>query len=257
MGYLGDYHTHTIYSHGRGTVEENVKQAIKMGLKEIAITDHGFRHMMYNVARSQFLPLMDDVKEAREKYPEITIYLGLETNLVSRKGTVDLVDSDMPLLDIIVCGYHKFVRSDSLVDYWKMFMPNMIASITKAPDIRLKNRNTDAYIRAIERYDIDIISHMNNVFPSHSVEVARACKAYGTYVELNGKGNYITDDEIETMIEDGVDFICNSDAHSAKRVGEISKPLEIVERLHIPAERIANLDKLPRFRSRIKKGLYD
>jgi pyruvate kinase len=58
-------------------------------------------------------------------------------------------------------------------------------------------------------------------------------------------------------IENDVDFICNSDAHSVDRIGEISKPLSIVERMHIPSERIANLDKLPRFRSRIKKGLYD
>lgn len=257
MAYLGDYHTHTIYSHGKGTVEENVRQAIKMGLKEIAITDHGFRHMMYNVSRAQFVSLIEDVKEARIKYPEIKIYLGLETNLVSRKGTVDLVDSDLPMLDLIVCGYHKFVRSDSLVDYWKIFMPNMICSITKAPDIRLKNRNTDAYLRAIERYDIDIVSHINNGIFAHAVEVARACKAYGTYVELNGKGNYMTDKEIETMLADDVDFICNSDAHSVDRIGEISKPLSIIERLHIPPERIANLDKLPRFRSRIKRGLYD
>ena len=75
MAYLGDYHTHTIYSHGKGTVEENVRQAIKMGLKEIAITDHGFRHMMYNVSRAQFVSLIEDVKEARIKYPEIKIYL--------------------------------------------------------------------------------------------------------------------------------------------------------------------------------------
>lgn len=43
MEILGDYHTHTVFSHGHGSIEDNVKAAIKMGLKEIAITDHGFR----------------------------------------------------------------------------------------------------------------------------------------------------------------------------------------------------------------------
>ena len=51
MSFWGDYHTHTIYSHGKGTIEENVVRALKSGLKEIAITDHGFRHMTYNVRR--------------------------------------------------------------------------------------------------------------------------------------------------------------------------------------------------------------
>jgi putative hydrolase len=112
-------------------------------------------------------------------------------------------------------------------------------------------------LRAIERYDIDILSHPNNGIRTHVLEIAKACKYYGTYVELNGKGNHMTDTEIEKMIEMGVDFIIDSDAHSPDRVGEISKPQAIVDRLHIPEERLANWDKLPRFRSRIKKGLYE
>ena len=40
-----DYHTHTPYSHGKNTVEENVARAKEIGLKQIAITDHGFSHV--------------------------------------------------------------------------------------------------------------------------------------------------------------------------------------------------------------------
>ena len=55
MAYLGDYHTHTVYSkkkwlpykHGKNTLEENVERASELGLKEIAITDHGFSHKTY------------------------------------------------------------------------------------------------------------------------------------------------------------------------------------------------------------------
>ena len=43
MKILDDYHTHTKYSHGVGTIEDNVKSAIKKNLKTIAITDHGPR----------------------------------------------------------------------------------------------------------------------------------------------------------------------------------------------------------------------
>ena len=33
MQILADYHTHTKYSHGKGTIEENVLEAISKGIK--------------------------------------------------------------------------------------------------------------------------------------------------------------------------------------------------------------------------------
>ena len=32
---LYDYHTHTVFSHGKGSIEDNVLSARKLGLKEI------------------------------------------------------------------------------------------------------------------------------------------------------------------------------------------------------------------------------
>lgn len=54
MNLYGDYHTHTIYSHGSGTIEDNVKAAINKGLKEIAICDHGPGHYLYGVKKKTY-----------------------------------------------------------------------------------------------------------------------------------------------------------------------------------------------------------
>ena len=40
MNIISDLHTHTFYSHGTGSVRENVIAAIKHGLKRVAITEH-------------------------------------------------------------------------------------------------------------------------------------------------------------------------------------------------------------------------
>ena len=48
MDFYGDYHTHSPFSHGKATIAENAAEAAAKGFKEIAVTDHGFRHVMYN-----------------------------------------------------------------------------------------------------------------------------------------------------------------------------------------------------------------
>ncbi|HOR86487.1 MAG TPA: PHP domain-containing protein, partial [Bacillota bacterium] len=49
MKLYADYHTHTIYSHGTGSIMDNVTAAKNKGLTEIAVTDHGIRHFAYGV----------------------------------------------------------------------------------------------------------------------------------------------------------------------------------------------------------------
>lgn len=254
MAFWGDYHTHTIYSHGKGTVEENVLQAIKIGLKEIAITDHGFKHLTYNVRRMDWPYIIADVNKMRIKYPQINLFLGLETNFNSMSGNVDILPSDMRFLDIVVCGYHKYVQPDKFIDAFGFFWPNFFLDTFRTSNKKVTTRNTDAYIRALEKYDLDIISHINYGITVDVLEVAKACIHYGTYVELNGKRINMTDAEIEKVAEIGGQFICDSDAHSVNRIGDFSAGEAVIERLHLPYDQIANWEKIPKFRSRqIKK----
>ena len=253
MAFWGDYHTHTIYSHGKGTVEENVLQAIKLGLKEIAITDHGFKHMTYNVRRMDWPFIMNDVQTMRKKYPMIQIYLGLETNFNSLGGNIDILPTDMPNLDIVVCGYHKYVKPDRLRDFFGFFLPNFALDTLHLCNRTMVKRNTDAYIKALEKYDIDIISHMNYGITVDPVAVAEACNHFGTYVELNGKRINLTDRELEKLTAMGTQFLCDSDAHSVKRIGDFSAGQRVIDRLGIPYAQIANWERLPTLRSRKNK----
>ena len=56
-----DYHTHTVYSHGTGSIMDNVMAARKKGLTEIAITDHGISHFAYGVRLKDIAFIIDSV----------------------------------------------------------------------------------------------------------------------------------------------------------------------------------------------------
>jgi len=244
MTIYGDYHTHTVFSHGKGSMEDNVLSAISCGLKEIAITDHGFNHAVYNVRRKDYRFMMEERDRLREKYPQIKILLGLETNLLNFDGHIDVTDEDLENMDIFICGYHKLVRS-SFSDLFSFKIPNLVSKYSA----KRKVKNTDAFIKAIQKYDIDIISHPKygiDVFPE---KIAEAAASKGTFIELNGKKVSMTDEEIALCVKTGVNFIIDSDAHHPNRVGEVSVPMEVVLRTGIPFEKIANISKRPIFLS--------
>lgn len=80
-----DYHTHTIFSHGKGNIEDNVVSAIEKGLRGIAITDHGPGHLTYGMRKEDVPVMREIVNIMKEKYKEIEIYLGVEANVVNTK----------------------------------------------------------------------------------------------------------------------------------------------------------------------------
>lgn len=252
MKFLGDYHTHTTYSHGKGSIEDNVKQADKIGLQQVAITDHGYRHLVYNVRRFDFKYMRRDIAEIADKY-KTTVFLGLETNLQSNDGDVDIKDSDIENLDIILLGYHRLIHPASIKAFFSFYLDNKRPRHKKS-DLR-KGLNTEAYIKAINRFPIDAIVHPNHGAIIDVVTLAKECTKLGVFMELNGKRISMTDDEILAMAETGVGIIANSDAHIPDRVGDMSMPLNCINRLNLNSSQIVNLDKIPSFRSRKLKGL--
>lgn len=259
MAFWGDYHTHTTYSHGKGTVEDNVLAAIALGLKAIGITDHGFHHMTYNVRRMDWPYIIADVEQMRKKYPMIDIRLGLETNFIARDGHIDIMPSDMRYLDMLICGYHKFVKPYKLGDVFNFWIPNFVLSTFHKSNKKRTAKNTDTFIKAIEKYDIDIVSHPGLDAKVDIRELAKAAVHYGTYLELNCKSKHkgvfsMTDAEIEAALEEGANFVVDSDAHSPAAVGKLDAAVALIERIKIPYERIANWEAIPSFRSRRSVG---
>ena len=94
-----DYHTHTPYSHGKNTVEENVARAKELGLKHIGFSDHGYTHIAFGIRRKEIEDYKAECKNAQEKYG-IDVLVGLEANIRGVEGKSDLKEKDFEDFDI-------------------------------------------------------------------------------------------------------------------------------------------------------------
>ena len=246
MALVSDYHTHTKYSrnnHGKGTVEENVRVAYEKGLRQIAITEHGFNQKMFGIRRSDLPQLKKDIEDATECYP-IEVLLGVEANIISSQGDLDVSNEDYENLDIVLCGFHRLVKSVSSKEQRRFVLKNIMCELLHHTSKKQRERNTNAYINAMRKYDIDVLTHLNHVCKVDIEKVARVAKETNTYIELNGKRLGMSDAEILKCYEIGCKFVVNSDAHSPARVGDCHLGLEAALRLRIPDSAIANYNNV-------------
>ena len=260
MNFFGDYHTHTIFSkkpyvpwyHAKGSIEDNIMHAKKIGLKEIAITDHGFNHGLFGCSRKKLKCTKEEILRLEQKY-DIKVYFGVEANFLGVDGTIDVADSDREYLDIVLCGFHKPAKPKTFKDMFNIFFKNFFAKYFGTTK-KMYARNTTMVLNALDKNNIDVLTHLNSKMKCDVVKIAKKAAEKGTLIELNERHCDFSKEEVEGMLKVGVNFIVNSDAHKPEKIGTFSKVEKIIKDYNIPQERIANLDKLPNFLSlKIKK----
>ena len=256
MALLADYHIHSNYSrhhHGKSSIEDIVRSAYEKGLAQIAITDHGFNQKMFGVRRKDIPNVRREIEEAKELYP-IDVLLGVEANIISSNGDIDIVPEDYNDLDIVLCGFHRLVKSTSAKEQCNFVLRNIMCEFFHHTSKKQIEKNTNAYINAMRKYNIDIITHLNHVCKVDVAKVARVAKETNTLIELNGKRLGMSDAEILKCYELGCKFVVDSDAHHSSRVGDCHLGLEAVLRLRIPDSAVVNYNQLPVFKKeKLKK----
>ena len=68
MKLFADYHTHTVFSHGKGSVEDNVKAAIDARLETVGITDHSIGHVLYGIKKRNLDNYISEIERVKKKF---------------------------------------------------------------------------------------------------------------------------------------------------------------------------------------------
>ena len=244
FGITGDYHTHTIYSkmgpylHGKGKVIENAAAAVRAGLRELAITDHGPTDF-YGLSLKKIPDMRRDIEEASAEYPELRIFLGVEADITDSPNGLDVSPDDFALFDFVNAGYH-YVPNCHMIRNWIAFHLPYPASGKE----KLRRGNTERIVKALKSNNIRILTHPGDKAYIDEHAVAKACEETGTLVEINARHRHPDVEDLKIYASYDVSFIISSDAHTPDKVGRYVRSMKLAMDAGITEDRIVNIERV-------------
>lgn len=237
MNYLFDYHIHSNFStDGNDSVFEICKKAIKMGLKEIAITDH-FEPTLNNSDYPEYKPYdyWLDIALANEYYKkELKVKLGVELGQPHLfMDTSSALVKQIPY-DYVIGSAHKFPdgKDCSEIDYTDYQIDDICEMYLKQLKQLAKDADFDCigHLDLIKRYCTNIYGNRVTLAIKKELltEAFKILISRGKGIEINTSG--IRQAPKETM--PGIDVLkiykeaggeiltLGSDSHFAKDVGK-------------------------------------
>ena len=202
-----DFHIHSVNSgHAYANYYQIVEYARKNNMKMIAITDHG-PSMNGTLGWLHFV-----MGHRQPKFDDIKVLWGVELNVIDSEGIVDLPDKILKKLDIVILGFHK----------------------GDCPYVDLGyEKNTEAFLKALENPYIQIISHpTNHQFHCDWRKIAEVALEKGILLEFNLSWfrKFLSNEEkknefkelVQMVRSKGAKMIVNGDSHFLHEIGDDS-----------------------------------
>ena len=233
----GDYHTHTVFSHGKGTIRENVLHARQLGLKAIAITDHGPGHNEHGMKRESVPEMRRIVTELNNEFDDIKVYLGVEANINNLGNGLDIRPDEFSQYDFVIAGYHYGVDDAYCLENFRTYSKGI-----RSKDLIMKN--TQMVLNALYENDLKILTHPGDKAYFDMHEIAKACADTNTLMEINAQHAHLSVKDIKICAKTDAKFIISSDAHKPEKVGNLRLALLRAKEAHLDLERIVNLARV-------------
>lgn len=238
---IADYHTHTRWSHGKGSIEDNLRAAADCGLEALGIAEHGPSLFFVGVPRWRWPQLEKAIRGHQQAPPRLLF--NIEANVISIQGDLDVPPSVENKLDMLLVGLHPRVLPRGMDAFWAFYGLRWLALLSRRHRHLLYDTFTQALVNCVQRHRVDVLVHPGYGLPIDSRELARACARRGTRLEINCKHTEVCAPDIKraSAIRE-VEFVIGSDAHEPKDVGRFQKGFELVRSLGLDRERVVNID---------------
>ncbi|MFY9790454.1 MAG: DNA polymerase/3'-5' exonuclease PolX [Candidatus Sulfotelmatobacter sp.] len=201
----GDVHMHTVETDGRNTIEEMAEAAKARGYKYMAITDHSKNLAFANgLDDVRAVAHIQKIREANEKIDGITIFAGIEVDILA-DGDLDLSDDVLAQMDVVIASVHSVFNQEpaKMTERLLKAIGNPNTSIIGHPTGRLQLRR-DAY-----QFEMDAI-----LMAAAKHKVAMELNSYPDRLDLN-------DVHLRQAKQRGVRIVINTDSHHTSHLDKI------------------------------------
>jgi putative hydrolase len=222
--YMGDIHSHTDWSDGRATMLEMAQGAQALGYNYLGITDHSPRiTVVHGLDAERLVAQSHEMAEVQKQVDGLTLLQGIEVDILE-DGTLDLPDTVLEILDVVIASPHVKLRQD----------PSAM---------------TERMMRAVSHPHVDVIGHPTGRRPGSREGATYDFEAVFKQAAQNGVALEIDCDparmdlspEMARMAyELGCNFVVDADAHAPAEFAYVPMALWMARRAAIPKERILN-----------------
>ncbi|MEX0751803.1 MAG: DNA polymerase/3'-5' exonuclease PolX [Xanthobacteraceae bacterium] len=233
----GDLHVHSDWTDGTTTIAAMAAGAQARGYEYMALTDHSRRvAMAHGLDPARLSRQSREVDRLNEKLHGFTILKGIEVDIL-KDGRLDLPDSSLSQLDIVVAAVHSHfdLPRQAQTERIVRAMENRHVSIIAHPTGRL--------IGEREPYDVDMD------------QIISAARDLGCFLEINAEPDRLDLNDIhiyaaKTM---GLKLAISTDAHSVNAFQYMRFGVDQARRGWLTVDDVLNTRSLVQLRKLLKR----
>ena len=233
----GDLHVHSDWTDGTASIEAMAAAAQARGYAYMALTDHSRRvAMAHGLDPTRLSRQIREIDKLNAKLKGFTILKGIEVDIL-KDGRLDLPDSILSRLDVVVASVHSFfdLPREAQTDRVVRALENRHVSILGHPTGRL--------IGEREPYDIDMD------------RVLSVAHDLGCYLEINAEPDRLdlNDIHIHAAKCKGAKVAISTDAHTVNAFQYMRFGIDQARRGWLTADDVINTRSLTELRKLLRR----
>jgi putative hydrolase len=217
-----DLHTHSTFSDGKNTIEENIKAAIQAGVAILGCADHVRKETHW------LAEYVGEIQRLSKKYQgQIMVEANIEAKLLDEFGTLD-IPQQLPIgIRRILVADHQFPLKNGC--YTPEEIRNMLLYGQITP-YGLYQALIKAYCFAMQRYPSVLIAHPFSILPKVGlsendipekllIKLAKCAVKTHTPIEISERWRCPNERTVLLLKSYGVQMPCSTDAHQKEAIG--------------------------------------